>query len=137
MTFPQNLCHFAYLIISNCKTEYKTNIPPSNCFDNPARASYYIAICTFYIQETDPIYDKFVILTNYKGSDILHNLKNYSLAILRKIIIKELFPYFKDTQTTSHIPHIRDARIKNMAVLILYCSRKAIDEEFYEELLSK
>lgn len=48
-----------------------SGLNPSNCFDNPVKSFYYIAIASFYIQESEPVYGKFVLLSNYKDSDIL------------------------------------------------------------------
>jgi hypothetical protein len=111
-----------------------SSIVPSNCFDNPARASYYIAMTSFYIQENNPVFGKFIILSNYKDSDILLHLKTFSIAVLRRIIIKEIFPYLKGTEYTAHVSHVKKTRINNLGVLILYCSRNPNDDEYYNEL---
>lgn len=114
-----------------------SNINPSNCFDNPLRASYYLALTAFYIQEHNPVYGKFVLMSNYKDSDILSHLKMYSLAVLRRIIIKELIPSIKVSHKTRHIEHTRNTYLRCMAILILYCCRNMSDEENYLYILDR
>lgn len=114
-----------------------SQLNPSNCFDNPVRSAYYLAISSFIIQETNPIYGRFVLLSNYKDSDILSHLKTYSLAVLRRLIIKDLFPNIKLQHRTRHIPINRNTYLRCLALLIMYCSRDMSNDESYLCILER
>lgn len=79
-----------------------SNIVLPNCYDNPARASCYIGLSAFIVQESNPLVGTFVLLTNYKNTDILNHIHTYSLAILRRIITL-LHPDIQQSYKLTHI----------------------------------
>ncbi|APG78716.1 RNA-dependent RNA polymerase [Hubei chuvirus-like virus 1] len=114
-----------------------SGITPPNCFDNPSAASHYIGHASFLIQETNPFMGEFIILSNYKDTDILRHLRMYAMSCLRKIIIANIVPDLKNYERLISIPHGRSTLIRAVALLILFCSKDFRNPEINEVLLSR
>jgi len=102
------------------------------CYDNPARASHYVGVSSYVIQEKNPLASTFVLLSLYTDSDILRHLRPYVLMQIRRILVTEFHPQLNDLKRLPPTEESKKLTSQFAAIFILYSSINIHDETLNE-----
>lgn len=97
--------HLGSLILALARL---SGVNPPNCFSNPARASQYVGIASFVIQETSPRMPKFVVLSHYTFEDMTRHLRCLATASVKRTAKKVLVPLVKLLMSPEHDPTLEE-----------------------------